>query len=205
MSFLKKTGSAIKSGAEKTGSAIKGGAEKTGSAIKGGAKATGSGIERGANVVYHQALKPTAKGIGNAVEIGITNPAQAVYHYEKERFVRARGVAFKDVISASVDVPFVASQVGYLFGMKPGGQDEALVRKITNSALPFMPYGSGYMMMGANYTAQYQNPERKGIHKSVAEKKQIRRREKRGSKNPNKKTGFGGNSRNDGSIPIYLA
>ena len=194
MNFLKKTGSAIKGGAEKTGSAIKGGAEKT-----------GSGIERGANVVHHQALKPTAKGIGNAVEIGITNPAQAFYHYEKERFEKAQGVPLKDVASASVDVPYVASQVGYLFGMKVGGKDEAMVRRITNSALPFMPYGSGYMMMGANYTAQYENPERKGIHKSFAEKRQIKKREKRGSKNPNKKTGFGGNSRNDGSIPIYLA
>lgn len=183
MNFLKKTGSAIKSGAEKTG----------------------SGIERGANVVHHQALKPTAKGIGNAVEIGITNPAQAVYHYEKERFERAKGIPLKDVASASVDVPYVASQVGYLFGAKPGGKDEAFIRRITNSALPFMPYGAGYELMGANYIAQYENPERKGVSKSFAERKQIKRREKRGSKNPNKKTGFGGNSRNDGSIPIYLA
>jgi hypothetical protein len=270
MSFLKKTGSAIKSGAEKTGSAIKGGAEKTGSAIVSGGKKTGSrtgkgfmkpsiigatitaggqggglgvsgdiantiiqnrnkikrggsstikgvsksgksvasDISRGANVVKHQALNPAVKGVGEAVEIGITNPAQAVYHYEKERFERARAnkdLRAEDVIFASADVPYVASQVGYLFGMKVGGKDEGMVRRITNSALPFMPYGSGYAMMGLNYTGQYKDPDRSSLSKSDAEKKQLRKREKRGSKNPDKKTGFGGNSRNDGSIPIYLA
>lgn len=280
MSFFKKTGSAIKSGAEKTGGAVKSGTEKTGSAIVGGGKkagsavgsggksagksfksgmrpsiigsslmaggqggglgvsgditntiiqnrgslarggkasvkgvkksgkSVGSDISRGANVVKHQALNPAVKGVGNAVEIGITNPAQSVYHYEKERFERARAnkdLDFVDILSASSDAPYAFSQVGYLFGMKPGGRDEAMVRRITNSALPFMPYYSGYGIMATNYGLQYGNPERDGISKSPAEKKQIRRREKRGSKNPDKKTGFGGNSRNDGSIPIYLA